>query len=169
MGSLIEVDRLSKRFGSTEVLRSMSFAAGAKKVVSVIGPSGSGKTTLLRCLAMLETPSAGEIRVHGVPVARPARSAGFAAPLAANFEQLIKYSAPLGRPRPRGRKRLAVAHVVRLRLEGHAAVPAAARIREVSSGKFAHSLLAVMPERNEIRGRCLHAVYTSFRVSFMLE
>jgi ABC-type polar amino acid transport system ATPase subunit len=75
MGSLIEVDRLSKRFGSTEVLRSVSFAVGAKEVVSVIGPSGSGKTTLLRCLAMLETPSAGEIRVHGVPVARPTRSA----------------------------------------------------------------------------------------------
>jgi ABC-type polar amino acid transport system ATPase subunit len=75
MKNLIEVDRLSKRFGNAEVLRSVSFSIGAQEVVSVIGPSGSGKTTLLRCLAMLETPSAGEIRVRGVPVAKPAGSA----------------------------------------------------------------------------------------------
>ncbi|HWX33010.1 MAG TPA: ATP-binding cassette domain-containing protein, partial [Steroidobacteraceae bacterium] len=71
MKSLIEVDRLSKRFGNAEVLRSVSLAVAAKEVVSVIGPSGSGKTTLLRCLALLETPSGGEIRVRGLPVARP--------------------------------------------------------------------------------------------------
>ena len=67
MGSIIEVDRLSKRFGKTDVLRSLSFSVSAKEVVSVIGPSGSGKTTLLRCLAMLESPTEGEIRLRGVP------------------------------------------------------------------------------------------------------
>ena len=70
MGSIIEVDRLSKRFGKTDVLRSLSFSVSAKEVVSVIGPSGSGKTTLLRCLAMLESPTEGEIRLRGVPVAK---------------------------------------------------------------------------------------------------
>lgn len=70
MANLIEVDRLSKRFGEVSVLSSVSLSVGAKEVVSIIGPSGSGKTTLLRCLAMLEAPSDGEIRVHGVPVAK---------------------------------------------------------------------------------------------------
>jgi ABC-type polar amino acid transport system ATPase subunit len=75
MGSIIEVDRLSKRFGKTDVLRSLSFSVSAKEVVSVIGPSGSGKTTLLRCLAMLESPTEGEIRLRGVPVAKATHTA----------------------------------------------------------------------------------------------
>jgi ABC-type polar amino acid transport system ATPase subunit len=75
MKSLIEVDRLSKRFGKTEVLRSVSLAVDVREVISVIGPSGSGKTTLLRCLALLEAPSGGEIRVRGLPVAKPNSSA----------------------------------------------------------------------------------------------
>jgi tungstate transport system ATP-binding protein len=39
-------------------------------VLVVLGPSGSGKTTLLRCLALLLTPDAGEVRLDGAP-ARP--------------------------------------------------------------------------------------------------
>lgn len=69
LGGLIEADRLTKRYGQVEVLRSVSLSVAAKEVVSIIGPSGSGKTTLLRCLAMLEVPTGGEIRVRGVPVA----------------------------------------------------------------------------------------------------
>jgi polar amino acid transport system ATP-binding protein len=62
---LMEAHGLKKRFGATDVLRGINLAFAQKEVVSVIGPSGSGKTTLLRCLAMLETPSEGEIRVNG--------------------------------------------------------------------------------------------------------
>jgi ABC-type polar amino acid transport system ATPase subunit len=61
----MEAHGLKKRFGATDVLRGINLAFAQKEVVSVIGPSGSGKTTLLRCLAMLETPSEGEIRVNG--------------------------------------------------------------------------------------------------------
>jgi ABC-type polar amino acid transport system ATPase subunit len=63
--SLMEARDLKKRFGSTEVLNGISLSVIPKEVVSVIGPSGSGKTTLLRCLALLETPSEGDIRVNG--------------------------------------------------------------------------------------------------------
>jgi polar amino acid transport system ATP-binding protein len=62
---LMEAHGLKKRFGATDVLRGINLSFAQKEVVSVIGPSGSGKTTLLRCLAMLETPSEGEIRVNG--------------------------------------------------------------------------------------------------------
>jgi ABC-type polar amino acid transport system ATPase subunit len=63
--ALMEADALTKRFGAAEVLRGITLSFAPKEVVSVIGPSGSGKTTLLRCLAMLETPSAGQIRFNG--------------------------------------------------------------------------------------------------------
>jgi ABC-type polar amino acid transport system ATPase subunit len=68
LSGLIDADRLTKRYGQAEVLRAVSLSVSAGEVVSIIGPSGSGKTTLLRCLAMLEIPSGGEIRVRGVPV-----------------------------------------------------------------------------------------------------
>jgi ABC-type polar amino acid transport system ATPase subunit len=70
LSGLIDADRLTKRYGQAEVLRAVSLSVSAGEVVSIIGPSGSGKTTLLRCLAMLEIPSGGEIRVRGVPVGR---------------------------------------------------------------------------------------------------
>ncbi|GAB2971419.1 hypothetical protein GCM10023080_039070 [Streptomyces pseudoechinosporeus] len=41
--------------------------------LSVVGPSGSGKTTLLRCLAGLDTPTSGEIRLHGAELAPAVR------------------------------------------------------------------------------------------------
>src|ERR1700730_7119832 len=76
MKSLIEVDRLSKRCGTAEVLRSVSLAVAAKEVVSVIGPSGSGKTTLLRCLALLEAPSGGRIVMRARIIAQASADAG---------------------------------------------------------------------------------------------
>jgi ABC-type polar amino acid transport system ATPase subunit len=67
----MEAEALTKRFGAAEVLRGITLSFAPKEVVSVIGPSGSGKTTFLRCLAMLETPSAGEIRFNGRIISQP--------------------------------------------------------------------------------------------------
>jgi polar amino acid transport system ATP-binding protein len=61
----IQVRRLCKSFGPTEVLRGVDFEVSLGEVVSIIGPSGSGKSTLLRCLNLLETPDAGEILWQG--------------------------------------------------------------------------------------------------------
>jgi ABC-type polar amino acid transport system ATPase subunit len=72
--ALIEAEMLTKRFGTLDVLKGITLAVQAGEVVSVIGPSGSGKTTLLRCLALLEPPSEGEIRIKGRPVASPSPS-----------------------------------------------------------------------------------------------
>jgi polar amino acid transport system ATP-binding protein len=70
---VIAVKRLSKRFGTLEVLKDVSLNVARGEVVVVIGPSGSGKSTLLRCLICLEEPDSGEIYIEGQPfVSRPA-------------------------------------------------------------------------------------------------
>ena len=65
MANVIEISHLQKAFGSHVVLRDVDFAAKKGEVTCIIGSSGSGKSTLLRCINLLETPDAGEIRFHG--------------------------------------------------------------------------------------------------------
>ena len=62
---VLQVNNLRKGFGSTDVLKGVSFSLEKGQVLAIIGSSGSGKTTLLRCLNFLETADAGEIWVEG--------------------------------------------------------------------------------------------------------
>ncbi len=62
---ILEVNNLIKNFGSTRVLKGISFTIEKGEVLAIIGSSGSGKTTLLRCMNYLETPDAGYIKVNG--------------------------------------------------------------------------------------------------------
>lgn len=62
---ILEVEKLYKSFGKTEVLKGVDFSMEEGEVVSVIGSSGSGKTTLLRCLNMLEMADSGKIYLDG--------------------------------------------------------------------------------------------------------
>ena len=66
---ILEINHLSKSFGSHEVLRDIDFTVAKGDVTSIIGASGSGKSTLLRCINLLETPTSGEILYHGKNVA----------------------------------------------------------------------------------------------------
>ena len=66
---ILQVNHLSKSFGTHEVLRDIDFTVNKGDVTSIIGASGSGKSTLLRCINLLETPSSGEILYHGKNVA----------------------------------------------------------------------------------------------------
>ena len=67
--TILQVNHLSKSFGSHEVLRDIDFTVCQGDVTSIIGASGSGKSTLLRCINLLETPTSGEILYHGENVA----------------------------------------------------------------------------------------------------
>ena len=62
--AILEVNNLGKSFGTTEVLKDISFSLEKGESLAIIGSSGSGKTTLLRCLNFLETPDQGTIRVR---------------------------------------------------------------------------------------------------------
>ncbi|MDO4622851.1 MAG: amino acid ABC transporter ATP-binding protein [Eubacteriales bacterium] len=62
---MLEVKNIEKHFGSTSVLKDISFSLEKGKALAIIGSSGSGKTTLLRCLNFLETPTGGTIEVMG--------------------------------------------------------------------------------------------------------
>ena len=61
MSTPIVVEGISKRFGSFEAVRDVTFTAPEGKITALLGPSGSGKSTVLRMIAGLEEPSAGRI------------------------------------------------------------------------------------------------------------
>ena len=71
---LLELHDIFKIFHSgpveTVALRGVSMKLHARELVAILGPSGCGKSTLLSLAAALDEPSAGEIRVNGVSLAR---------------------------------------------------------------------------------------------------
>ena len=62
--AILDVNHLEKSFGSTQVLKDISFSLEKGQALSIIGSSGSGKTTLLRCLNFLEKPNNGTIAIN---------------------------------------------------------------------------------------------------------
>ena len=64
LATSVQIEGLGKSFGDVEVISDLtvSFRAGAISVL--LGSSGCGKTTILRCIAGLEEPSGGDIRIH---------------------------------------------------------------------------------------------------------
>ena len=68
----IEAVNLSKVYWdgdrTLEILKNVSFAVRRGEGIAILGPSGSGKTTLLNLLSGLDRPSAGEVRLGGVPL-----------------------------------------------------------------------------------------------------
>lgn len=62
-----ELCGVSMRWGGKPVLDAVDLCLRAGERLVVVGPSGAGKSTILRLLAGLLLPTAGEVRVHGVP------------------------------------------------------------------------------------------------------
>jgi iron(III) transport system ATP-binding protein len=67
----IDIRDARKRFGSVEVLRSVSLDVAAHETLALLGPSGCGKTTLLRSIAGLEHLDQGSISIDGVEMSAP--------------------------------------------------------------------------------------------------
>lgn len=65
---MIEIDNISKSYGSFQVLRDCSTSVAKGEVVVICGPSGSGKSTLIQCVNGLEPVQQGRITVDGVDV-----------------------------------------------------------------------------------------------------
>ncbi|HXR68245.1 MAG TPA: amino acid ABC transporter ATP-binding protein, partial [Dermatophilaceae bacterium] len=62
---MVFADRVSKSFGTNQVLKSISLTVNRGEVMCLVGPSGSGKSTFLRCINHLEVLSAGRLSVDG--------------------------------------------------------------------------------------------------------
>lgn len=59
---------LTKAYGGRAALERFSISVPAGRIVGLLGPNGSGKTTLLKMIAGVTHPTAGDIRVAGLPV-----------------------------------------------------------------------------------------------------
>src|SRR2546429_8142636 len=69
---MIEVDRLTKRFGTFTAVDHVSFSVGKGSIFGFLGPNGSGKTTLIRMLCGILEPSDGTARIGGHDIVRDA-------------------------------------------------------------------------------------------------
>jgi nitrate/nitrite transport system ATP-binding protein len=72
----LELRGVSKRYGSTEVLKDIDLAIAPGEFVAIVGFSGSGKTTLVNLLAGLAAADAGEVLKDGRPVTGPGPDRG---------------------------------------------------------------------------------------------
>jgi spermidine/putrescine transport system ATP-binding protein len=68
--ALVELRRVTKRFGDTEVVRSIDLAVEEGEFLTFLGPSGCGKTTTLRMIGGFELPTSGQILIGGEDVGR---------------------------------------------------------------------------------------------------
>ena len=117
--ALLEVEKVSKRFGGVLAVRDVSFTLEAGDLLGIMGPNGSGKTTLFNLIAGALAPDGGRIRFHGRDIAGLAPHAICARGIARTF-QLVRPFAGL----------TALENVLVGRLYGRAAGPRAAAVTE---------------------------------------
>src|SRR5437899_4916947 len=68
--AMIEVDRLTKRFGTFTAVDHVSFSVGKGSIFGFLGPNGSGKTTVIRMLCGILEPTEGMARIGGHDIVR---------------------------------------------------------------------------------------------------
>lgn len=67
---MIELQGITKSFGSLQVLKGIDLTIDKGEVVSIVGPSGAGKTTLLQIMGTLDKPDIGRILLNGTEINR---------------------------------------------------------------------------------------------------
>jgi len=64
----IEIDGVTKNFGSTRAVDNVSFEVPERSIFGLLGPNGAGKTTLFSLVASFLRPNSGAVRVEGIDV-----------------------------------------------------------------------------------------------------
>lgn len=67
---MIQLENITKNFGSLQVLRGIDMNIDKGEIVSIVGPSGAGKTTLLQIVGTLDMPDSGSVTINGTLVNR---------------------------------------------------------------------------------------------------
>lgn len=99
----VEFRNVSFAYGSTPVLRDLSFTVEPGELVVMVGDSGAGKSTVARLLLRLYDPHAGEIRLDGVPLPQLAleslhRAIAYVGQEIFLFDETIGFNLRLARP-----------------------------------------------------------------------
>lgn len=66
--SAVTFNKITKKYGQTNVLDDINIEIADNETTALVGESGSGKTTLLQIVNGLTVPSAGDVRIFGVPI-----------------------------------------------------------------------------------------------------
>jgi ABC-2 type transport system ATP-binding protein len=66
MSTVLELDNLTRHFGSLKAVDALTFTVEAGEVFGMLGPNGAGKTTTVRLINGLLAPSSGSVRVLGL-------------------------------------------------------------------------------------------------------
>jgi len=78
---ILSVEGLGMTYGSgataATIVEGLSFSVAQSEFICVVGPSGVGKTTLIRCIAGLQRPTAGSVRLEGELVRGPSAGVAF--------------------------------------------------------------------------------------------
>ena len=65
---MIEARELTKRYGDTHAVHSLSFTIAPGTVTGFLGPNGAGKSTTIRMIMGLDRPTSGTVTVNGKPL-----------------------------------------------------------------------------------------------------
>ena len=64
----LEINNVSKTYGTKKVLNDISIKVPEKSIFGLLGPNGAGKTTLIRILNQITMPDSGQILLNGKPL-----------------------------------------------------------------------------------------------------
>lgn len=67
---MIELQGITKSFGSLQVLKGIDLTIEKREIVSIVGPSGAGKTTLLQIMGTLDKADTGAVTLNGTEIGR---------------------------------------------------------------------------------------------------
>ncbi|WP_370478351.1 ABC transporter ATP-binding protein [Tamlana flava] len=68
MSNLLEVNKVSKKFGDFKALNNVSISVPKGSIFGLLGPNGAGKTTLIRIINQITIPDSGYVHLDGEPL-----------------------------------------------------------------------------------------------------